>query len=111
MIPHRAFFGNAEHDFRLELPQILELERSRDAGIGELSRRVMGSSYRLADLTETLRLALVGGGLDPQEAAALVTAYLPMQPLEKTLTIAVDVLTELYFGAQLPADDVAGEFA
>ena len=98
MKAHRTFFGDAEHDFNLGADQILELERVTGAGIGALCQRLFAGSFGYRDLTETLRLALIGGGLDPQEASSLVTAYVSMQPMMASMALAVDVLSVLYFG-------------
>lgn len=100
MIAHRAFFGDREHDFALDASQILELERVTGTGIGALCQRLFAGSFNYTDLTETLRPALIGGGLDPQEAASLVTAYVPMRPISAAMKLAVDILSGLYFGPQ-----------
>ena len=98
MTPHRAFFGDAEHPFALTGPQIVELERKTGAGIGSLCTRVFNGSFAYGDITETIRLALIGGGLDPQEAAALTNAYVPMRPIAETMALVVEILSGLYFG-------------
>ncbi len=98
MTPHRAFFGDAEHEFALGGDQIVELERVTGAGIGAICARVFNGTFAYADITETIRLALIGGGLDPQEAAALTKAYVPMRPIAETMALAVDVLSAVYFG-------------
>ena len=111
MIAHRAFFADREHNFALDASQILELERVTGTGIGALCQRLFAGSFNYTDLTETLRLALIGGGLDPQEAASLVTAYVPIRPISASMTLAVDVLSTLYFGNADtgPAQEQAGD--
>ncbi|MCQ0986029.1 gene transfer agent family protein [Jiella marina] len=112
MTPHKAFFGDSEHDFALQSDQIAELERVTGTGIGALCKRVFNRDFRFADVSETIRLALIGGGFDPQEAAALVNAYVPMAPLEQSISLAVDILAVLFFGPTQEEEvdiDMSGE--
>jgi hypothetical protein len=95
---HRAFFGDAERDFKLTPPMIVELERKTGAGIGALCRRLFAGDFQHADCTETIRLALVGGGAAPKEADALVKAYAIERPLGEIYPLAVAILETLWFG-------------
>ena len=69
---HRAFFGDGERDFRVTPELIVELERKTGAGIGGLCRRLFAGDFKQVDVTETIRLALIGGGASPKDADALV---------------------------------------
>ena len=105
---HHQFFGDGEHDFRLSPVEILELERQTGAGIGGLCQRLFRSDFKHADVTETIRLALIGGGEKPEDAAALVAAYATTRPLAETFPLAVAILETLWFGrAQDREDDDA----
>lgn len=94
------FFGDAEHDFALTGPMIRELENVTGAGIGGLCLRlVRRHEFTLAEITETIRLALIGGGTSPKRAAELVAAYAaPACPLVESHLLAVAILTDLYAG-------------
>jgi hypothetical protein len=96
------FFGDKERSFALTGPMITELERLTGAGIGGFCRRLMRQhEFALADITETIRLALIGGGTNPQDALALVAAYAaPARPLGESYLLAVSILSELYSGPQ-----------
>lgn len=96
---HTAFFGDGEKTFRLTPPMVLELERTTGVGIGGLSRRVFSSEYRHADLLEIVRLALVGGGTGPKEAAALVGTYAAPAPVVEVHLLALTILEATMFGA------------
>ena len=96
---HVAFFGDAERKFRLPPELILELERKTGAGIGALCQRLFAGSFSHLDITETIRLALIGGGTSPKDADALVSAYALNRPLSETYPLAVSVLETLWFGA------------
>jgi hypothetical protein len=97
-LTHRAFFGDAEHDFCITPELIIELERKTGAGIGGLCRRLFAGDFRHADVTETIRLGLVGGGTAPKEADALVSAYASNRPLAEIYPLAVSILETLWFG-------------
>jgi hypothetical protein len=95
---HRQFFGDAERAFRVTPELIVELERKTGAGIGALFQRLLNREFSHADIIQTIRLALIGGGASPQEADALVTAYAVNRPLAETYPLALSVLETLWFG-------------
>jgi hypothetical protein len=98
-LTHRAFFGDGERDFRITPELIVELERKTGAGIGALCRRLFACDFKQADVTETIRLALVGGGTSPKEADALIAAYAVNRPFAEVYPLAVSILETLWFGA------------
>lgn len=97
-ITHRAFFGDGERDFRLTDPMITELERLTGTGIGGLFLRMSRSDFRLGDLVEIIRLGLIGGGTNPEDAARLVETYARHRPIGETLPLALDVLDARWSG-------------
>lgn len=101
---HRAFFGDGERDFRITPELIVELERKTGAGIGGLCRRLFAGNFQHADITETIRLALVGGGASPKDADALVAAYAVNRPLGEIFPLAVSILETLWFGVAKKGD-------
>lgn len=93
-------FADGEYLFALPLPQIEELQRKTETGIGQLHARVIEGAVKgdngiallpnfakfyVKDLVETIRLGLIGGGqgivngeevkVSPHEANRLVEAY------------------------------------
>src|SRR5689334_22820566 len=99
MTVHRQFFGDAERDFKIAPALVIELERKTGAGIGSLCRRLFAGEFSHADITETIRLGLIGGGANPKEADALVAAYAVARPLFEIYPLAVSILEVLWFGA------------
>lgn len=95
---HRQFFGDAECNFRLTPDLVLELERKTASGIGALSRRFYAMDFRLIELTEVIRLGLIGGGMDPEEADALVKAYTPRMSMTDLYGKALPIIDILMFG-------------
>lgn len=100
MTVHRSFFGDAEYDFKLTVPMILELERSTGIAIGTLCNRIFTRDFALSDLTETIRFALIGGGTAPERAASLVAAYAIGRPLSEIYPLAAAIADALWFGRE-----------
>jgi hypothetical protein len=95
---HVAFFGDGERTFALPAELIIELERKTGTGIGALFQRIRALSFSITDISETIRLALIGGGTAPNDAAALVAAYVAKRPLAETLPIVIAILETVWFG-------------
>lgn len=69
-------FADGEYRFALGLPQISEIEKKCDAGIGEIYARVLSgryglgveeilpieARYKMSELVEVIRQMLIGGG-------------------------------------------------
>lgn len=68
-------FGDGQHEFRLAIGQLEELQEKCDAGPEEIYARLGGARWRLQDVRETLRLGLIGGGMEPAKAVVLVNRY------------------------------------
>jgi hypothetical protein len=98
MMTHRAYFGDAEYDFRLTLPTLQELERSTGLGIAAICDRIFQKQFAHADLTQTIRLALIGGGTAPKRAAELVAAYATDRPLSEIYPLAFAIAETTWFG-------------
>jgi hypothetical protein len=96
--PHTAFFGDAEYPFRLSPALIIELEHKTGAGIGALCSRIFNRQFAQADIHETIRLSLIGGGLKPERATALIASYAADRPLSETYPLAVAILDAVWFG-------------
>ncbi|MBS0250707.1 MAG: gene transfer agent family protein [Proteobacteria bacterium] len=102
----RIFFGDQERALKLTPNLILELERTTGVGIGILSKRTFAAQFHYRDLTETIRLGLIGGGETPERAAELIQTYVTDRPLSEVLPHAVGVLSALMLGtSKEPTDD------
>lgn len=95
---HRDFLGDSVRDFHLTPAMIVELERVCHGGIGGIVHRVFARNFTFAEVTETIRLALIGGGTDPEEAASLIAAYITPRPLMHGFALATDILTATMLG-------------
>lgn len=98
MISHTAFFGDSVRAFTLTDTIIEELQQKTGLGIGALFLRMSSSQFRVADIVEVIRLGLVGGGTNPQEAQRLVDAYAKDRPFDETFPLALDILDARWNG-------------
>lgn len=98
-------FGDGEYTFQLRLVQIAELQRKCDAGIATIWGRVAGQSYHAEDLVETVRLGLIGGGMDAVKAKRLVATYTDEWPMEKWWSHAFAILAACVVGYQPPEEE------
>lgn len=89
---------------------IIELERQTETGIGGLCKRLFAGEFSHRDVCETIRLGLIGGGTEPQEAQALVAAYAIEAPMGQTYPLAVSILEALWFGQSKADTDNAPDF-
>ncbi len=92
-----AFFGDTERQFDLTPAMIRELE-AKCGGIGSIAHRVFNRTYSQADLTETIRCALIGAGTAPKRATELIAAYGEGRPLIETYELAARILERVLFG-------------
>ncbi|MGW1423185.1 gene transfer agent family protein [Bradyrhizobium manausense] len=94
---HTAFLGDQEYSFDLTPPLVRELE-AKCGPIGGLCNRVFARNFAQADITETIRLALIGAGTAPKRAAELIAAYVEGRPLIETYELAAKILERTLFG-------------
>lgn len=99
MQPHKQFFGDRTRSFALDPVLIAELERTTATGIGGLCRHLFAGEFRHHEMREVIRLALIGGGESPEDAASLVSVYVDQRPIEESYALAVAILEAAWFGA------------
>jgi hypothetical protein len=87
-------WGDGTFTFRLALDQIDELERKRDLSLFEIARRLDPArrDARLSDISEVLRLGLIGGGMKPVDALAKVRKYVDERPIDENRDAAYAVV-------------------
>ena len=93
-----TFLGDAKHPFQLTAPMIIELERLTGSGIGTIAKRMFTQDYRLTEVTETIRLGLIGGGMDPKRAKEMIEAYVDNRPIGDSINVALTVMNATFFG-------------
>lgn len=100
-----APFGGAVRRFRLTIGGAEELEEKCDAGLPMIARRLTTGEWRLRDVRETLRLGLVGAGMEDTAAMVLIERY-ASQALDPLRILAMTILAPILFGDQ---EDVPGK--
>lgn len=69
-------WADGEFLFALKGAQIEEMQRvCGDVGFGVIYQRALLGAWFLGDIKHTIRLGLIGGGMDPIEARRKVDAY------------------------------------
>lgn len=98
-------WGDGEHVFRLGKKQLQELQDKTGVGPEELYVRVRLGKWLVPDLRETIRLGIIGGGMDEVEASKLMRNYYDDTPLLKHKPTAQAILLAALVG---PPDDPPG---
>lgn len=91
-------WGDGEYLFRLTINGLIELEEKCSAPFTEVFRRLMAGAYSINDVRETVRLGLIGGGMEPGKALALVRRYVDARPKAESEKAAQAVLGATLFG-------------
>jgi Phage tail tube protein, GTA-gp10 len=96
-------FGDGAHVFAFPLGAFRELEDKRNASVPEIQVRISMWKFKIDDVRETIRIALVhGGAVTPVQAMRLVERYVDGQPIENSVGLAIDILRKALY---VPEDD------
>jgi hypothetical protein len=101
-------FGDGAHDFALLIGQLEELQEKCDAGPEAVFNRIASGTWMVADVRETLRLGLVGAGMESIKAAILVDRYAGSGSLAAHKDTAQRVILGALVGAP-DEDEPSGE--
>lgn len=93
-------WGDGEHIFRLRIGELIELQEKCDAGPAFILERLATSRWKVQDIRETIRLGLVGGGLEPIKALTLVKRYVDERPLQENVNHAYVIVAAAIVGAE-----------
>ncbi len=94
-------WGDGDHKFNIaKIAQILELEEKCGCGISEILVRIRDSKWHVNDLRETIRLGLIGAGIEPTKALILVKRYVDDRPLMENVQTALIILIAALVGVQ-----------
>jgi hypothetical protein len=100
-----APFGDGEHEFRLTIGGLEELQEKCDAGPEFILQTLNNGSWRIAYIRETIRLGLIGGGMAPTEALVLRNRYAGDGQLLENKPLAAIILGAALMGS--PEEDEA----
>lgn len=93
-------WADAEYVFRLPIKQLIELQEKCDAGPAHILSRLQQGAWRVEDVRETIRLGLIGGGLDAPKALKLTTRYVDDTPLFGNVLYAEAILSAAVLGVE-----------
>lgn len=95
-------WGDGTYTFRLEFSHWFELQEKCGCGPLELFERLCTRRWRVSDVSEVIRLGLIGGGKSAVEALKLVRVYVQDRPLLESVGVALSIV-----GASLsgPSED------
>jgi hypothetical protein len=99
-------WGDGAHVFRLGLKQLRELQAKTDCGPEELYWRIRKGQWRIDDLRETIRIGLIGGGMELEKANGLMRLHFDDCPYKPQCEPAAAILLAALFG---PPDDAVGK--
>ncbi len=96
-------FGDSDYTFRLAWGELILLQEATDAGPYVVMQRLSSGTWKVEDISHTIRLALIGGGLKPGDALKLVRSYVEARPPLESVILAQGILSASLMGA--PEDD------
>ena len=99
-------FADGDYTFRLGWGDLAKLQESRDAGPYVILARLQTHQWLVQDISEVIRLGLIGGGLKPVEALQLTRSYVEARPPMENLPTAILVLGTAIVG---PQDEPVGK--
>lgn len=108
----KHFFGDGEHDFDIvdaKWSLLIELEKTVGSVL-PFFHRMQAGDFRVTELRELIRLALIGGGKTPGEAHRLVGTYFDLSPIAEHLPLAVAITGAALFGVD-PDGEVVNDAA
>jgi hypothetical protein len=92
-------FADDTYQFALHWKQIGELQEKCDAGPYVILQRLTTGSWRIEDVSNVIRLGLIGGGMEPIPALKLVRSYVEARPPMESLLYAQAILSAGLMGA------------
>lgn len=92
-------FADDTYRFRLAWGQLSQLQEAVDAGPFVVLGRLRGGTWRMEDISNVIRLGLIGGGLEPIKALKLVRNYVEDRPPLESHAFAIAILTAGLIGA------------
>lgn len=108
----RVFIGEGYFDLCLRLGELEDLQNILGIGLQTLSNRLSPyGDWRIADVKETLRLALIGAGMANEPAWNLVTRNVREGTLTAARYVAYCVVLAALMGSEddPPGEPIAGE--
>jgi len=84
-------WADGHYSFRLGLAELEEIEAKFDKSIFEIAAALGNRTAKSKEISEVLRVGLIGGGMPPADALAKVRRYCDERPLDENRTYAYGV--------------------
>jgi len=104
-------FGDGTFTFRLGWGELAKLQEAVDAGPYVVLQRVGDGTWKLQDISNIIRLGLIGGGMEPTEALKKVRAYVEDRPPLESLMLAQAIMAAALIGAPEENDSLGKDEA
>lgn len=102
-------WADGTYSFRLAWGQLAELQEKCDAGPYVVLQRLHSGAWRIEDISNIVRLGLIGSDMPPPQALKLVRRYIESRPPMENLIPAQLILAAALTGA--PEEKVGEENA
>lgn len=100
-------WADGDYTFRLGWGELELLQEACNAGPYVILNRLMTEQWLIGDVSHTIRLGLMGGGLKPSEALKKVRDYVEKRPPLENLLLAQAIISAGLTGA--PEEGEVGE--
>ncbi len=98
-------WANGEDTFCIaKVGLILDLEDKCKSGFSTIMARLENGAWGINDVRETIRLGLIGGGMKPEAAMAVIRRHVDENPLAHSVLVAYEIVKAAMFG--VPDDPV-----
>lgn len=105
-------WADGTYAFRLAWGHLAELQEKTNAGPYVVLNRLHDGSWRVEDISNVIRLGLIGGGLKPADALRLTRAYVEARPPLENAPVAMSILMAALMGApEEKVGEASGEAA
>ncbi len=98
----KQFFGDGEYAFALTFDLAHAFERDNQKSLYATMRAILAGEWRVRDVAEIIRLALIGGGTEDVRAFELVETYVKGRPLAPSTALAQAILEDAFFPDEDP---------
>jgi hypothetical protein len=92
-------WADGDFAFRLGWGELAELQEKTNAGPYVVLHRLHSHQWRVEDISNVIRLGLIGGGLSATEAMKKVRFYVESRPPLENHSVAVAILSAGLLGA------------
>lgn len=99
-------WADGDFKFRLGWGELEELQEKTNAGPYVVLQRLHNGTWRVQDISNVMRMGLVGGGMAPDQAIQKVRYYVEQRPPMESVHHALAVLSAALMGAP---DEKLGE--